>query len=75
MSAAPEFRKSSSCGGGSCVEVAFQRSSFCGSSACVEVARTADRVQVRDADGQQVSYDFDEWRAFLAGVRDGEFDV
>jgi hypothetical protein len=55
--------------------IEFRKSSRCADGQCVEVATTADRVLVRDAAGRQVSYDFDEWRAFVAGVKDGEFDL
>ena len=57
----------------------FKRSSFCSVGACVEVAVTADNhVAVRDAkleDGPVLFFNADEWRAFLAGVRNGEFDL
>ena len=57
---------------------AWQRSEFCGSQACVEVANTApDVFLVRDAknpDGPMLSFDRNEWDAFVAGVRAGNFD-
>jgi len=48
------------------------------SGGCVEVAPLADGyVAVRhtkDRGGPVVVYNDEEWRAFTAGVRDGEFD-
>jgi hypothetical protein len=37
-----------------------------------------DTVQVRDskqADGPVLAFDADEWRVFIAGVKDHEFDI
>jgi hypothetical protein len=46
---------------------------------CVEVASlTGGRVGVRnsrDASGPVLRFTPDEWRAFLGGVRNGEFDA
>jgi len=47
-------------------------------SNCVEVAPLADGVAVRDSkdkDGPVLEFTGPEWIAFLAGVRDGEFDL
>jgi hypothetical protein len=55
----------------------FRKSSFCGSSACVEVARDGDGVLVRDSKDPAAAplrFTADEWAAFVAGVRAGEFD-
>lgn len=59
--------------------VRFERSSYCANSCCVEVAvvrRTAlvlvRSSQVPDA---QITFSAEEWRAFLAGVKNDEFDV
>lgn len=51
-------------------------SSYCHHGGCVEVIITDDNVQVR-ATNQNEALDFTyaEWRAFLLGVRDGEFDL
>ena len=47
-------------------------------SNCVEVADLSDgRVGVRhskDSEGPVLRFTPDEWRAFLGGVRNGEFD-
>jgi hypothetical protein len=45
---------------------------------CVEVATLQRVVGVRDSKDRQgpiLVFRFDEWNAFLAGVRDGEFDL
>lgn len=46
---------------------------------CVEVRRPrSDRVEVRDSkdqDGPILGFTGQEWKAFLAGVKDGEFDL
>jgi Domain of unknown function (DUF397) len=64
MSAAAEWVKSTYSGptGGNCVEVAF----------------LDGQVAVRNsrhADGPSLVFTGDEWRAFLCGARDGEFDL
>ena len=53
-------------------------SSYCPSSACVEVLITADTVSVRDSKNREIPamvYTADEWRQFVSGVKDGEFDL
>lgn len=61
---------------GSCVE--WRRATACSLDGnCVEIA-TGDSIQLRDSkdpDGPVLTFTHDEWRAFLAGVRAGEFDV
>lgn len=55
----------------------WRRSSACASGNCVEAARFAGRVLVRDAknpDQTPLSFDEDEWTAFVEGVKKGEFD-
>ena len=57
----------------------FRTSSFCSFGNCVEVGLAADdgAVLVRDTkDGGQVALSFtaEEWTAFVAGVKAGEFD-
>ena len=45
---------------------------------CVEVATLERLVGVRDSKDRQgpvLVFRFDEWDAFTAGVRDGEFDL
>lgn len=67
-------------GGNNCVETAaWRKASYSGpNAACVEVGPDNDRVLVRDTKdngtGPILSYTRDEWTAFIAGVKDGEFD-
>lgn len=70
------WKRSTYCTSGSCVEVTFTRSSYCGSSACVEVGTQSDSVYVRDSKdpGTVLEFDRAEWDAFLAGAKAGEFD-
>lgn len=59
----------------------WRKSSFCnGAATCVEVAPLPDgSVGVRDSklgdDSPLLSFTPTEWVAFVAGVRDGEFDL
>jgi hypothetical protein len=55
----------------------WRKSSHSGQNGCVEVAHGDDQIAVRDAkdpSGPVLRFTVHEWRAFLAGVRDGEFD-
>jgi hypothetical protein len=55
----------------------WHKSSHSGANGCVEVAHGDDRVAVRDSkdpSGPVLLFTPHEWRAFLDGVRDGEFD-
>lgn len=58
-------------------ELVWQKSSFSNNS-CVEAAALGDgQVAVRDSKNPAQAvllYNASEWRAFLAGVRNGEFD-
>lgn len=57
----------------------WTKSSFSGQeSNCVEFRRVEDGVQVRDSkrpDAGVLCYSDSEWQAFLAGVKNGEFDL
>jgi len=56
----------------------WRRSSYCGNGACVEVARSTDGFLVRDAkhpDSPVLTFTVDEWSAFVAGVKSDEFSV
>lgn len=54
----------------------FVTSSYCLGGECVAVAATEDGVLVRSTvTGATVPFSDAEWSAFLAGVRDGEFDA
>jgi hypothetical protein len=56
----------------------FRISSYCGSGACVEVAQRQDgSIAVRDSKDrahQELIYSRDEWIAFIRGAKAGEFD-
>jgi hypothetical protein len=59
-------------------EGAWHKSTLSGSSGCVEIATNERLVGVRDSKDRQgpiLIFRFDEWDAFLAGVRGGEFDL
>jgi len=54
----------------------WRKSSFCGTSACVEVAESDGTFLIRDSkteNGPVLAFTAEEWTAFLAGVRAGEF--
>jgi hypothetical protein len=56
----------------------FRKSSFCTTNGCVEVAIRPDSIMVRDSKSASLpalSYSPKEWRDFVAGVKNGEFDV
>jgi hypothetical protein len=55
----------------------WRRSTASGTSECVEVAFLQQFVRVRssrDRSGPTLTFSHAEWDAFLAGVRNGEFD-
>lgn len=76
VAAMSEWRKSSYCESGACVEVAWRKSSYSSDTAnCVEVAPVADAVLLRDSkdpDGPVLTFTPAAWGAFVAGVRSGE---
>ncbi|MEV7005899.1 DUF397 domain-containing protein [Streptosporangium sp. NPDC051022] len=53
--------------------------SGCNNGNCVEVAAEHGRVGVRDGkdhgDGPVLSFTLEEWRAFIAAAKNGEFDL
>jgi hypothetical protein len=56
----------------------WRRSTKCGIDACVEVAISGDKAYIRSRKGGAATYlvfDAEEWRSFLAGARDSEFDI
>ncbi len=57
----------------------FRTSSFCHASGCVAVAVLADgSIAVRDhkvEGGPVLTFTAEEWDAFVAGVKNGKFDV
>lgn len=56
----------------------WKTSSFCKADQpmCVEVAEGMNgaTVWLKDREGDMVSYSREEWDAFIAGVKAGEFD-
>lgn len=70
--------KSTRCGNGNCVEVAFVQPGRCETDGCVQVKFVDGLVAVRDSkdpQGQALLFTPTEWRAFIDGVRDGQFDL
>jgi hypothetical protein len=58
--------------------VNWYTSSLSAGGNCVEVATNVSGVHVRDTKhraGGTLSFTHDEWRAFVNGVRNGEFDL
>jgi Domain of unknown function (DUF397) len=59
-------------------ESGWRRSTYCSNTTCVEVNvdGSAGHVAVRDGKSPALPliFDFDEWRAFVSGVKSGEFD-
>lgn len=57
----------------------FTKSSFSGSGhSCVGVCFEGEAVHTINTnvpDGQMITYTKDEWEAFIAGVKKGEFDL
>lgn len=65
---------------GNCGEVKFQKSSLSvANGQCAEVGHSPDSNVLmrnsRDRDGAFLSFTEDEWRAFVGGVKLGEFDL
>jgi hypothetical protein len=54
------------------------RSAQCSSHSCIEVAALPDGVAIRDSkagdSGTVLVFTSDEWRAFVTGIKAGEFD-
>jgi Domain of unknown function (DUF397) len=56
----------------------WRKSTRSGMNGCVEVAFAEERIAVRDSKNQAgpvLVFTPQEWRAFVGGVRDGEFDL
>lgn len=58
----------------------WQKSSFCNPcyNNCVEVRLTGDAIEVRDSKNPgagTLTFTGDEWTAFIAGAKAGEFDT
>jgi hypothetical protein len=59
------------------VENSWRKSTKCESSGCVEFAETDHQVMIRDSKdphGPALTFSRSSWRAFVAGVRNGDFD-
>jgi Domain of unknown function (DUF397) len=54
----------------------WQRARLCGNGECIEVARDRDEIVIRDSKNPalQLRYNRQEWRAFILGVKSGDFD-
>jgi Domain of unknown function (DUF397) len=61
------------------VVIDFRVSSFCNFGNCVEVGQALDGSVVvrdsKDADGLLLAFTREEWLAFVQGVKVGEFDL
>jgi hypothetical protein len=58
-------------------ELRWRRARQCSGGNCVEIAHDGDHVLLRDSKNPQSStmvFTGDEWAAFTAGVREGDFD-
>lgn len=59
--------------------VSFRKSSLSlGNGNCVEIAHVSGRYVMRDSKdrtGPSLHFTPDEWRSFIGGVRNGEFDI
>lgn len=56
----------------------FRVSSFCSYGDCVEVGQLpGGSVAIRDTKNRSVALEFtpEEWSAFVSGVKNGEFDL
>jgi Domain of unknown function (DUF397) len=69
-------KSAASLNNGACVEVGTEFAAACSSGSCVEVGHAAGTVLVRDSkdpNGPVLTFTPDEWDAFTAGVRAGQF--
>lgn len=51
------------------------RSSFCADGSCVEVDICPNVVYVGNDNSEYIAFTREEWAAFIAGVKAGEFDL
>jgi uncharacterized protein YajQ (UPF0234 family) len=64
-------------GGKSAEEPAWYMAERCDGGQCVQVGIQGESILVRssiDPDGHRVTLSRDEWQAFIAGVKGGDFD-
>lgn len=54
----------------------FKNSSFCGVGACIQVTDKDSTIFIRQSENPKIiiSVSKEEWSAFIAGVKNGEFD-
>jgi len=57
-------------------DIEWRASSLCAAGECIQVARLDDAIMVRSSadPGKQLRFTVQEWADFLAGVRAGDFD-
>lgn len=63
--------------GTSAEEPAWYMAERCESGACVQIGTLGESILIRstiDPDGHWVALSRDEWQAFVAGVKGGDFD-
>jgi hypothetical protein len=59
-------------------EAAWRKSTYSAENGCVEVAALGEYVGVRDSkdrNGSRLLFTQQEWKAFITGVRNGEFEL
>ena len=53
----------------------WRTSSYCSMDSCVRVNITETYVEIEDQAGNVTTFDHNEWAAFIAGVKAGEFET
>lgn len=71
----PQWRRSSYCANGACLEVGadWTRSSYCASGSCVECRANARVVFVRDSkldDSPVLAFPVETWRRFVTDLKE-----
>jgi hypothetical protein len=57
-------------------DMGWTRAKGCESNTCVEVARLDDKFLVKDSKTHLfLVFGLEEWNAFVAGIRAGDFDL
>jgi hypothetical protein len=59
-------------------QLEWRRGTKCSNETCAEVAISGNNAYLRnskDPAGQWLVFNADEWRSFLAGAQDHEFDI
>lgn len=57
-------------------QVQWRKSSYCSNGTCIEVARQNDQYLIRDSKNPDVAplqFTTDEWNAFARGFNEGQF--